>query len=330
MKPAHSKKAISMKKHNICILGGTGFVGQSLAAGLVKQGHSVRLLCRRRERHRDLLVLPTVEIIKADIHDSKQLDLHFKGIDVVINLVGILNEKRDNGKGFHHVHVALTEKIIAVCKANNITRLLHMSALHADAELAKSYYLKTKGLAEDLVHKETSLNVTSFRPSVIFGARDSFTNRFAQVLKITPLVFPLACPSSQFAPVYVEDVAQAFIHCIDDAQSYGQRYDLCGPRTYRLLELVHYVSDLSGHNRMIIGLDRVSSWLQANFFQYVPGKPFSRDNYRSLQTDSICNEGQNDLQNKLQIKPTPLESVAPIYLGKSSPQQHYQQYRKQH
>lgn len=316
-----------MKKHSICILGGTGFVGQSLAAGLVKQGHSVRLLCRRRERHRDLLVLPTIEIIKADIHDTKQLDHHFKGIDVVINLVGILNEKRDNGKGFHHAHVALTEKVIAACKANNITRLLHMSALHADATMGKSYYLKTKGQAEDLVHKASALNVTSFRPSVIFGPRDSFTNRFAQLLKITPLILPLACASSRFAPVYVEDVAQAFISCIDNTQSYGQRYDLCGPRTYTLLDLVHYISDLSGHNRMIISLGRFNSWLQANLLQYVPGKPLSRDNYRSLQTDSICKEGHNDLQDQLNIKPTPLESVAPIYLKHYSSRQRFQHYR---
>ena len=317
-----------MKKHKICILGGTGFVGQSLAAGLVEQGHYVRLLSRRRERHRNLFVLPTLDVIDADIHDAKQLETHFKDIDVVINLVGILNERRDNGKGFYNVHVALTEKVIAACKANNINRLLHMSALHAEANKGKSFYLKTKGQAEDLVHDTDFLHVTSFRPSVIFGPRDSFTNRFAQVLKFSPLFLPLACGNSRFAPVFVEDVTQAFINSIDDPQTYGQRYDLCGPRNYSLLELVHYISEVSEHKRMVIGLGRFNSWLQANFFQYVPGKPFSRDNYRSLQTDSVCAENHNDLINVFKISPTPLESVAPDYLSPRALQNRSQEFRK--
>lgn len=319
-----------MKKHKICILGGSGFVGQSLAAALVNQGHSVRLLSRRRERHRDLLVLPTLEIINANIHDVKQLELHFKDVDIVINLVGILNEKRDNGKGFHQVHVALTEKVIAACEASNIKRLLHMSALHADANKGKSYYLKTKGQAEDLAHSASNLNVTSFRPSVIFGPHDSFTNRFAQILKITPLIFPLACANSRFAPVYIEDVVTAFIQSLDNPQTYGKRYDLCGPRNYSLFELVHYIAAVSGHKRMIIGLGRFNSWLQANMLQYAPGKPFSRDNYRSLQTDSVCEENHNDLLNVFGIQPTPLEAIAPTYLAPHKARQRFQEFHKRH
>ena len=315
-------------KRKICILGGTGFVGHHVVSSLVRDGHDVRLLTRHPERHRDLLVLPTVEIFKADTHDLKRLKHYFSGQDAVINLVGILNEPRDNGKGFYRVHVELAEKVIKACKANGIKRLLHMSALNADPAVGSSYYLRSKGEAEHRVHAAPDMDVTSFRPSVIFGPGDSFINRFAMLAKFMPLVFPLACGNSRFAPVYVEDVANAFAKSLNDPSTYGQRYNLCGPHQYTLAGLVNYVVKQLGLKRKIISLGKMNSLLQANIMQYVPGKPFSRDNYRSLQTDSICEEGDRVLREVFDITPTAIESAVPRYLINDTTRTKYNRFRR--
>ena len=173
-----------MHQKTICLTGGTGFVGQHLVHKLTQQGNKVRVLTRRRERHRGLIVNPAVTLIETDIHDAEQLRLQFRDVDVVINLVGILNESDCKGAGFRRAHVELPEKIVAAALDSGVSRLLHMSALNADAGEQHSHYLKSKGEGENLVHAaaDRGLVVTSFRPSVIFGAGDSFFNRFATLL----------------------------------------------------------------------------------------------------------------------------------------------------
>ncbi len=304
-----------MTKQTIVVLGGTGFVGTQLCARLEAEGYKIRVPSRRRERNKHLLVLPELELITANIHDPEQLKQLFTGADAVINLVGILNEAGNNGAGFRHAHVALADKVSKACKATGVGRLLHMSALHADAKNGPSHYLKTKGEAEELVHSAASedLHVTSLRPSVIFGEQDDFINRFAQLLKLPVPIFPLACPRSRFSPVFVGDVVDAFIYCLRENATIGQRYDLCGPKEYSLFELVTYVRNSLGLRRWIMGLGNLHSRLQAGLLNLVPGKPFSVDNYRSLQVDSVCS-GPSQLK-QMGIQPTSLESVVPAYLN---------------
>ena len=194
----------------ICILGGSGFVGQALANRLTKDGYQLLILTRNREaRKHNLILLPNLDLIEADIHNPEQLQKHLTGVDAVINLVGILNESGRSGAGFQFAHVELANKIVAACHENGIQRLLHMSALNADLTNGPSYYLRSKGEAENNVHAAEGIHVTSFRPSVIFGANDSFFIRFARLLKLTPMIFPLACPLSRFAPVYINNVGDS-------------------------------------------------------------------------------------------------------------------------
>ena len=313
---------------NICVLGGTGFVGYHVVSHLAKAGYKVRVLTRHRERNRKLLVLPTVEIISADIHDTSLLQKYFSGQDAVINLVGILNEPRDNGQGFHRAHVELAQKVVDACHAKGVKRLLQMSALNADAQNGSSYYLRSKGEAEDLVHHASNIKVTSFRPSVIFGPGDSFFNRFACLLFRLPLFFPLACANARFAPVYVEDVAGAFIKSLNNPHTYGQRYDLCGPKNYTLKQLVEYTAKNIGLHRSIIPLGKFASQLQANILQYVPGKPFSRDNYRSMQMDSICKDNGESLKTVFNITPTSIEAEGPRYLMDNTCRRRYDEFRQ--
>lgn len=296
----------------ICMLGGTGFVGRSICMRLAALGHRIVIISRRRERHRDLLVLPTLSIVNGDVHDPEVLRAQFQGSDAVINLVGILNEKGRDGSEFRRVHTELPEKVIGACRSTGVRRLLHMSALNADPS-GPSHYLRTKGLGENLVHQaaNSQTQVTSFRPSVIFGPHDSFTNRFAALLRHIPLAFPLACPDARLQPVYVGDVSVAFTHALRDIETFGKRYNLCGPKSYSLFELVSYIASLVQLKRHIIRLSDWQSRLQANVMEYVPGKPFSRDNYESLQQDSVCSE---KFPQVFDLVPGNLEEIAPTYL----------------
>ena len=173
---------------------------------------------------------------------------------------------------------------------------------------AQVFTCARRGEAENYAHtfKSNSLQVTSFRPSVIFGPEDDFLNRFAKLLKLSPLIFPLACADTKFAPVYVKDVVNEFVRALDDEASFGQRYDICGPEIYSLKELVEFTSTTLGRKHLVFKLPNPIAKLQAIFMELIPNKPFSLDNYQSLQVDSICENG---------IKcTTSLKDIAPEYL----------------
>ncbi len=312
-----------MRERSICVLGGTGFVGKQVVSRLAAQGHSVKLLTRRRERHRELLVLPGVSILETDVYDQNELTKRLVGCDAGINLVGILNERGHSGKGFRKTHVDLPLNFLRACEQHRVTRVLHMSALNADPD-GPSHYLRTKGEAENQIHTLAGnrIQVTSFRPSVIFGEGDSFLNRFAALLKLTPGIFPLACADARFAPVYVGDVADFIVNALEDKSTYGQRYDLCGPHEYTLRQLVEFTAKMQGLERTVIGLPGWLSKLQASVFEFVPGKPFSLDNYNSLSRDSVCEQGITCT--------TSLESIAPLYLGNADRESRMQHFRTEY
>lgn len=295
-----------MKHERIVILGGSGFVGTHLSSRLVQEGHDVVVLTRQHHLGKSP---SNIEVKKCDVHNLNMLTQALSGCTVAINLVGILNERGHNGRGFYRAHVELAEKVVAACKANGIERLLHMSALGASANSGPSFYLRSKGEAENVVHA-SGLKVTSFRPSVIFGEGDSFFNRFAQLMVI-PGPFPLACAKARFAPIWVEDVAACFASTIAKEETVGQRYDLCGPKEYSLLELVQYTANVRGRRKWLLPLGDTISALQARVLEWFPGKPFSRDNFNSMKSASIC---QGAFPAVFDVVPSTIESVVPNYL----------------
>ena len=302
-----------MAAKRIAILGGSGFVGRHLVAALTRAGCATRVFTRRRSRSRSLLVIPTCEVVEADVHDASSLATNLAGCDAVVNLAGILNEHSGAGDSFQDVHAELPGKLVDACRRHGIGRMLHMSALGV-AEDAPSAYLRTKFRGEQVAHaaKADGIAVTSFRPSVIFGPGDSFFNRFAGLLALSPFIFPLACSRARFAPVYIEDVVRAFTTALDDDSTAGQRYELGGPRVYTLRELVAYTAAITGRRRLIVGLGDGLSRLQGLVFERLPGRPFSTDNYLSTKVDSVCSP---DDFEKLGIVPRSVESVVPGYLG---------------
>ena len=273
----------------VCVLGGTGFVGRQLISQLVQSGYTVRVPTRNRERARELLVLPGVEVIAADVHDEAVLPRLLAGADAAINLVGILNEKGHDGSGFRKVHVDLVEKLVRACHESRVPHLLQMSALKANAESGPSHYLRSKGAGERTLKNLAGdeLRYTIFQPSVIFGPEDSFINRFAGLLRICPIL-PLARPKARFAPVSVADVASAFCAALDNHGAYDRTLQLYGPEDYSLREIVVEIARILNLKRLIVGLPDSLSRIQAWFFDYViPGKNFTLDNYRSMAVASV-------------------------------------------
>jgi NADH dehydrogenase len=298
-----------MKIQKICVLGGTGFVGRHLATRLANRGYALRVLTRHPQRHREIEVLPGAELIGADIHDPQALATQFAGCDAVINLVGVLHEYGD--QSFRRVHAELPAKVVEACRATGIKRVLHMSALHADAAKGPSQYLFTKGEGENTIMAAQDLAVTCFKPSIIFAPDDNFYNQFAGLLKFN-LALPLACPNTRFAPVYVEDVAQAFEVALTNDATIGQRYELCGPRVYTFREIVEDIARMLGKKRLILGLSDGMAQLQAKIFGLLPVKLFTTDNYLSLQVDSVCS--CNGLE-ALGITPHSVEGIMPAHFA---------------
>ncbi|MBZ0068508.1 MAG: complex I NDUFA9 subunit family protein [Thiobacillus sp.] len=341
-----------MKIERICILGGSGFVGTRLVSQLATRGFKVRVLSHRRETAKQLILLPTVEVIEANVHDQQALIHHFRGMDAVINLVGILHESKvgradlpSARRGdFQKVHIELPRKVIHACGESGVHRLLHMSALGAHPN-SRSAYQRSKGIAEALVRESGmqhvehenwylngpklihgyGLNVTIFRPSVIFGQGDSFLSLFARLLKLFP-VLPLANADARFAPIHVDDVARAFADSLDNQATYGQTYELCGPRDYSLKELVRYVGEVIGKNRSIISLGKMLSYFQAWAMEFKPGdKLMTRDNHYAMGSDNVCRGGWPAV---FQFEPVSLEAIAPEYLRADSPRARYEGYRE--
>jgi uncharacterized protein YbjT (DUF2867 family) len=305
---------------NICVLGGTGFVGTELVTRLALAGHWVRVPTRNLARALRLRVLDTVELRVANIHDLTALGRLFAGCDAVINLVGILNPRR--GASFQAVHAELPAKVLAAARAAGVARILHMSALGAGPR-APSRYLRTKGAAETLLraappHPESPHpGVTIFRPSVIFGARDSLTNRFAALLRRTAGLLPLARAHARFAPVYVDDVTAAFVRALAERGSVGATYELCGPEVMTLADIVRLTARIAGLPCRIIPLPDAAGWLQGLLMGLLPGKPFSLDNFHSLGIECVCRE---DGCARLGVRPQSMLAVLPAYLGGSDPQ----------
>ena len=317
----------------VCLLGGSGFLGRHLAHQLSEQGYRVRVLTRNRERAKQLIVLPTVDVLQADVHAPGQLSRYVDGCDAVVNLVGILHQSKARyGASFQQAHLEFTRKVIAACHENGVRRLLHMSALGASPQ-APSEYLRSKGEAEQLVRESAALTGTEgaglglystiFRPSVLFGPGDSFLTLFAQLMRLTPMVF-LPCPRARFQPVYVEDVAHSFTLALANPATWGQTYDLCGPKVYTLRELIDLVGAATGHRRPVVELnDRLSYW-QARLMELSPMKLLTRDNYDSMRVDNVCACAFPAIFG---LQPTALEAVVDSYLGGQTPRSRYRLFR---
>jgi uncharacterized protein YbjT (DUF2867 family) len=310
--------AAAMHYPTVLVIGGTGFIGGHLVAKLAASNRRVIVPTRHASRSRRFSVLPTVEVIEANVHDDAVLAKLVRRADAVINLVGVLHSGRGKrgsryGPAFEAAHVTLPKKIVAACRQAGVQRYLHMSALGASAN-GSSMYLRSKADGE-VAALDPALHTTVFRPSVVFGPDDAFLNLFASLQAVFPIM-PLGGADARFQPVYVGDVATAFVHALENPATFARLYELGGPRIYTLRELVALAGELSGHARPIIALPPALARLQALALEWMPGGPLmSRDNLDSMQQDNVLS---GPIAPELDIVPTALDAIAPRYLGRRS------------
>jgi NADH dehydrogenase len=306
----------------IVLIGASGFLGGYLLRALTADQHHCVVITRAAVRHATIGMLPGVDLVQTDVYDTDVLAEQFTGADAVVSMAGILNESGRGGQGFHTVHVELVEGIIKACRKAGISRLLHLSALHAGK--GSSYYLKSKGEAEALLRSADDLDVSIFQPSVIFGRGDQFFNRFAGMLSFMP-VMPLACPKARLQPVFAGDVATVMTASLEDPMTFGKSYELAGPQSFTLKELVKWTAKCQGQHRWIIGLPGPLSAAMAAVMDRVPGKPFSWDNYQSLKTDNVSEKNGFAYFG---VYPRAIEAVVADYLGGSVHQRRLTSFRQ--
>jgi len=295
-------------RRHVLILGGTGFVGRHLVAHLLRERCRVTVLSRGVDPSKKKKLSRDASIIEGDVANPDFLRAVLDDVDAVVNLVGILNEQGDSGRGFEHVYVELLEALLEAMRDMGVRRLLQMSALNAGT--GQSHYLEARGRAEQKV-RASKLDWTLFRPSVIAGPGDGLFCRFDALLRYVP-VLPIGRADARFQPVWVGDVTQAFVNALADDAHVQRSYNLVGPQVMTLGEIVRAGARARGRLRAVLPLPDALGKLQAEIGEHLPGKPISRDNWRSLQTDSTSVE--NGLL-KLGIEPTPILPRLPEILG---------------
>lgn len=311
---------------NILVLGGSGFVGRHVVNKLVDRNHGgsgrVIVPTRRVARARHLQLLPTVEVVEADVLDRGQLERLVAQSDAVINLIAILHGSEAD---FERVHVGLPTSLAGACTASRVRRVIHVSALGAAAD-APSHYQRSKARGEEALRSQSALELTVIRPSVIFGEEDHFLNLFAGLQRVFPIL-PLAGADARFQPVWVEDVAEAIVHCLDDEGTVGRIYECVGPEVFTLRELVRGAGAWSGNARPIVPLPDSIGRLQAMAMECLPGEPLmSRDNLDSMRVPNVAS-GKLPGLNELGIEPAALPVIARSYLAGQSPHGRYDTYR---
>tara|TARA_B100001250_G_scaffold132205_1_gene112936 strand:+ start:8167 stop:9123 length:957 start_codon:yes stop_codon:yes gene_type:complete len=280
----------------ICILGGTGFIGKNLAVYLSNRGYSVVIPSRKPELAKDLKVMPKIKIIPANIHKEKVLFQVINDCEIVINAIGILNEKRGRENKFQYVHIDFLKKIVSVCRSSRISHFIHIGALKADSKLGASKYLRSKGQGERIVKdlSKNNFNYTIFQPSVVFGKEDNFINLFAKIIRLFPLI-PLAGYKTRFAPIFVDDISKIIYLSINNYQSYNKTFQLCGPEIFSLKELVLRIAQTININIKVICIPKWIAYVQAFMMSYlVPGKILTVDNLKSMSIDNVCTKNGFD------------------------------------
>ena len=230
-----------MAARSICVLGGSGFVGTHLCSALARDGWRITVPTRDPARATPPWTdCPRSRWSRRTSTIPVQLAALCAGQQAVVNLVGILNESGRGGSGFRARTSSSCGSSSRPAGAQRVDRLLHMSALNADADSGPSHYLKSKGRGERIVREECGPDLawTIFQPSVIFGPHDDFVNRFARLLRVIPLGLPLARPGARFAPVWIGDVVASMQRALADDGTAGEIYELCGPERMTLREIV--------------------------------------------------------------------------------------------
>lgn len=297
----------------VTVFGGSGFVGRHIVQRLAHKGYMVRVAVRDPESA--LYLKPMGRVgqvtpVQASLRLPETVRAAVEGADIVINLVGILYE---TGKQkFDTVHRVGAETVARAAKEAGVETLVHMSALGADKK-SKSKYARSKAFGEDAV-REAFPEASIIRPSVIFGPHDDFFNKFGSMAKSSPALPLIGGGQTKFQPVYVGDVADAFMKCVEDKSCAGQAYELGGPTVYTFEELMQLVLHEIDAHRGLIPLPFPFATLLASVLELLPVPPLTRDQVTLLKKDNVLSGKMPGLE-ALRVEPTAAEVILPTYMG---------------
>jgi NADH dehydrogenase len=292
----------------VTLFGGGGFVGRYVAQQIYKTGARVRIAQfdpRKAFFLKPLGGLGQTQFVAADIRNPAEVAAAIKNSDAVVNLVGVL--KGD----FQGLHVDGAGNLAEACAAEGVSSLVHISAIGADPE-SPSAYGRSKGEGEQAV-RAAFPQATIMRPSVVFGREDNFINRFAGMARLAP-VLPVLRGRVKFQPVYAADVGKAVTAAALDVESHGGRtYELGGPQVLSMRELMAWINETTGHNRVLLDLPDPAAKLLARGLGWLPGAPITWDQWLMLQQDNVVAPGAEGLRS-FGIAPTPLAAVSEGWL----------------
>ncbi|MDP8912589.1 MAG: complex I NDUFA9 subunit family protein [Pseudomonadota bacterium] len=292
----------------VTLFGGGGFVGRYVAQQIYKTGARVRIAqfdARKAFFLKPLGGLGQTQFAAVDIRNPAQVAAAVKNSDAVVNLVGVL--KGD----FQGLHVGGARNVAEACAAEGVESLVHISAIGADPN-SPSAYGRTKGEGEQAV-RAAFPNATIMRPSVVFGREDNFINRFAGMVRLSPIL-PVIRGATRFQPVYAADVGKAVMKAaLDPHGCGGKTYELGGPQILTMRELMEWISQTTEHNRMLVDIPDPIAKLIARGLGWLPGAPITWDQWLMLQRDNVVAEGAEGLRS-FGIAPTPLAAVSEGWL----------------
>lgn len=301
----------------ITVFGGSGFIGRSVVQRLAQRDVTIIVPTRNPSDAQFLKNCGRVGqiiILPCTLADDAALATSLQGAEAAINLVGILFESGKNT--FKAVHAELPGRIAAAARQAGVKRLVHLSAIGADAASAAAY-ARSKARGEQAVQAAFPA-ATILRPSVVFGADDNFLNMFAAMAKISPVLPLIGGGHTRFQPVYVDDVAAAIIAALDRPQAEGKIYELGGPQIYSFRQLLAYLLTVIRRKRWLLPLPWSIATLQAALLQLLPHPLLTVDQVRLLRTDNIVAPNALGLK-ALELTPTALELIAPGYLARHRP-----------
>jgi len=304
-----------------CVFGGTGFIGRHIVRELANLGYTVKVATRTPEKAYFLKPYGAVGQIvpfRCDYTDEKSIQSAVQGCQAVVNLVGILYEKGKSA--FDRIHVDFPAAIAKACHEEKVERFVHVSALGADR--ADSKYARSKLKGESAVF-EAFPKATILRPSVVFGAGDSFFNMFAGLAKIFPALPLFGGGETRFQPVYVGDVAHAALAAITvpdigDQNPQGKIYELGGPEVLSFKEIYERLFDEIHVHRPFISVPWPIARLQGRILSLLPKPLLTADQVKSLETDNIVSSDALTLKD-MGIEPTGMQAILPEYLVQYRP-----------
>lgn len=307
---------------HITLFGGGGFIGRHLAAELARRGHALSLPVRNRERVKEsLILLPQADVYAYDPHSMAKIKKRLAGSDVVVNLVGILNENSRNL--YDRVHGEFVRMMMEGCVKNQVPRVLQVSALGA-APGAPSAYLRSKAKGEQLIRGSDAVSHVIIRPSVVFGADDAFINRFAPLIGMLPLL-PLPMAAAKFQPIYVGDLVTMIANVLEDDTYHNKVLHAGGPEVLSLEEIVRQIAQAMGRTPRLLPLGANLSYAFAAVAEKIPFVDIlTRDNCNSMSLPSVCPKDSGNSAAEIVAQPlASLQTVlAQVFAQRSDPYEH--------